>query len=55
MKIIKRFNENHNISDVLSSKSFRDELKKAIESGKGIDYGFDGENDSFELKTSYFI
>lgn len=33
------------IESILANKDFQDELKKAIESGKSIDYNFDGEDE----------
>ena len=38
-------NEKLHISDVIGSASFQKAIKKAIEYGKGIDFGFDGENE----------
>lgn len=34
-----------NIASIIDSAHFRKELIEAIESGKGIDYEFDGENE----------
>lgn len=39
-----------NIADVIGSDSFQKAIKDAIEYGKGIDYGYDGE-DEFAYDT----
>ena len=39
-----------NIADVIGSASFQKAIKEAIEYGKGIDYGYDGE-DEFAFDT----
>jgi len=49
-------NGNLPISDVIASASFKDAIKRAIEFGKGSDWGYDGENeyeyDTFDSEES---
>ena len=43
-------NETKNIADVIESASFQKAIKDAIEYGKGLDYGYNGE-DEFAYDT----
>lgn len=44
------------VKSILADKSFQEELKQAIESGKSTDYAFNGEDEYpvevFELETA---